>query len=341
MNEAKKQLKQISRDWLDRNEAQGPVAGGGSPAAQGRSSVFSDDSDDDRLSPTVNDAMVSLTAVELQRVYIDFSKDFLKTDFQSLPPRNDRFGIRGTSFPQPGVLLHSGSGRETADASEVKDTIEPVNSAKRKRTFSGAETSRAPPVPGFMLQLCAADPSAQRPPSQRSASQTRPDPSSTLPAGGDRQATGDKTNPDSQVVQGHTTLEMNSMEANKPTDDKPAHHIFYNIVIHRKTRSLRTIWVDGKIGNHTVRKFFEVVASRVGLADIQRMKFTLRGKHNDNEAFVDRNDDKAFEYMQRSWKACIRDEMKKNNFEFDVDLEIDLASVSDREHREVDLDISL
>ena len=180
-------------------------------------------------------------------------------------------------------------------------------------------------------------------PAPRPGSQRSPCRSSTSPTSSHRPAHGSPANPPSEGLQGHTTPASSLREANKPKDEKPTHHIFYTIIIHRKTRSSRVSWKDGKIADRTGNEFFAAVGDQIQIPDVERMNFRLRGRHVDHEAYIDRNDERGFKNMQRSWRRSIKGEMRKipPNSEFEVDLEIDLTMASEDEDSEEDSDMGL
>lgn len=178
---------------------------------------------------------------------------------------------------------------------------------------------------------------------QKPGSQMSPRGSSTTPANANRPAQGSPANPPSPAPPGHTAPASDLRHATKPTADRPAHHLHYTIIINRKTRSSRVSWTDGKIADRTVNESFTLVGDRVQIPDIQRIKFSMRGRHTDHETCLDRNDERAFKSMQRSWRRSIKGEMRKTppNFEFEVDLEIDLTMASEDEDSEEDSDVGL
>ena len=178
---------------------------------------------------------------------------------------------------------------------------------------------------------------------QRPGPQTSHRRSSTSPASAHRPAHGSSANPPSPGLRGHTTPGSNLREANEPTDEKPAHRMFYTIIIHRKTRSSRVSWMDGKIADRTVNEFFAAVADQIQVPEVERMNFRMRGKHIDHETCVDRDDERAFKNMQRSWRRSIKGEMRRTppNLDFDVDLEVDLTMASEDEYSEEDSEMGL
>ena len=166
--------------------------------------------------------------------------------------------------------------------------------------------------------------------------------SSTSPASSNRQAQDSLANPPSPGSQGHTAPASDLRLATEPTVDKPTYHIHYVIIINRKTGYTKVPWTDGKIADRTVNEFFAVVGDQIQTPDVQRMKFTMHGRHAHDPKCVDRNDERAFKTMQRSWRRNIKGEMRETppNFDFDVDIEIDLTMASKDEGSE-DSDIRL
>lgn len=102
-------------------------------------------------------------------------------------------------------------------------------------------------------------------------------------------------------------------------------------------------WKDGKIADRTANEFFAIVGDQIQMPDVERMNFRMRGRHMDHETCIDRNDERAFKNMQRSWRRSIKGEMRKTppNFEFEVDLEVDMTMASEDEDSEEDSDMGL
>ena len=154
------------------------------------------DSDDGGLSSIesegVKDAMVSLTALGIHCIVVDFSKEFLKAEVPS-SPQSDGFGVQRDSLPPVGVVTRSESRRReggpfgVGDESHVRGRggapvsvlehadSEPVNSRKRKHSSPGAERPRAPPVPGSMLRNESPAPRPSRAGSRSSQGREVPD----------------------------------------------------------------------------------------------------------------------------------------------------------------------
>lgn len=285
--------------------------------------MSSDDSDDGGLLSTgsegVKDAMVSLTALGIRRIQVDFSKEFLKPEVPS-PPQNDGFGVLRASLSPVGVVTRSESrrreveplgvwdeyhvrGRSGAPGGVVAHTgMEPNMPAKRKRTPSGAEPPRAPPVPGSMLRM--GSPAPQPSPAGSRSSQGR-----EVPDGDPGSAS----------------------TGQKATEPDPVPNIRYLILVKSRPRPRRISWANATLRDRTMDDLFQEVGRLAEVEDIQWIKFTLHGLEQDYTAKkMGRRDGVAFAEMLDSWGESMHEEMHapvNANFIFDIVLELELPEV--------------